>query len=511
MRIHKLTKSTLLIAILGVVFVSKAEVPVNYNATVIGTSSNDEFAPYYISSLNHGIITQSDNSLLRLKAWKPIDKSTRFSYGFGVDVVSGYSSGVEYQRFDSIQGTFYGHKEKPANIWLQQLYGEIKYRGVFVTVGLKEHQSKLYNNKLGSGDFVESGNSRPIPEIRTGFIDFQDIPFTNGWLQIEGEISYGIMTDSQWWSDHYNYFNNHIAQNSWYTYKRAYFRTNPDKPFSVTFGAQSAATFGGHTEYYKNGKFWKREDRTNNLGDMFDMFIPRLSDKEGYVAGNHLGSWDIMARYRFKNNNELKAYVQWPWEDGSGIGKLNGFDGIWGIEYKSANKSWINGAVIEYIDFTNQSGPLHWAPNDNPGTTITDQATGGDEYYNNAFYNSYAHYGMSIGTPFLRAPIYNTDGYPMYVDNLVRGFHAGIMGNICKPLDYRLLVSYREGWGDGRTPRSTSVNGTSFMTELNYKPTNTKGLEFKAQIAYDHGSMLGNNLGYCVTVSYDGLFNIGEK
>ena len=214
MKIHKLSKQTLLIAILGIVFVSKAEVPVNYNATAIGTISNDEFAPYYMSSLNHGIITQSDNSLLRLKAWKPIDKSTRFSYGFGVDVVSGYSSSVEYQRFDSIQGTFYGHKEKPANIWLQQLYGEIKYRGVFVTVGLKEHQSKLYNNKLGSGDFVESGNSRPIPEIRTGFIDFQDIPFTNGWLQIEGEISYGIMTDSQWWSDHYNYFNNHIAQDS---------------------------------------------------------------------------------------------------------------------------------------------------------------------------------------------------------------------------------------------------------------------------------------------------------
>ena len=104
MKIHKLSKQTLLIAILGIVFVSKAEVPVNYNATAIGTISNDEFAPYYMSSLNHGIITQSDNSLLRLKAWKPIDKSTRFSYGFGVDVVSGYSSGVEYQRFDSCAG-----------------------------------------------------------------------------------------------------------------------------------------------------------------------------------------------------------------------------------------------------------------------------------------------------------------------------------------------------------------------------------------------------------------------
>lgn len=486
-----------------------AEEPINYSASVIGTIGDNDFAPYYISSLNHGIITQSDNSLLRLNAIKSLDTCTRFSYGFGVDFISGYSSGVEYYKYNSATGKIdLPHTEKPANIWLQQLYAEIKYRGVFITAGLKEHQSKLLNNKLSSGDFVESGNSRPIPELRSGFINFQNIPFTNGWLQIEGEISYGKMTDSDWWSDHYNYYNSHIAQDTWYSYKRAYFRTNPEKPLSVTFGAQAAAIFGGHTDYYKNGKFIRDEYRTNNLGDMFDMFIPRLSDKEGYVAGNHLGSWDIMTRYRFKNGNEIKAYVQWPWEDGSGIGKLNGFDGLWGLEFKSARNSWINGAVIEYIDFTNQSGPLHWAPNDSPGTTITDQATGGDQYYNNAFYNSYAHYGMSIGTPFLKAPIYNTDGYPMYVDNLVKGYHAGIMGNICKSLDYRLLASYRKAWGDSRIPRATAVNNTSFMAELNYNPTSIKGLSFKAQVAFDKGSLLGDNFGSLLSVSYNGLFNL---
>ena len=330
-------------------------------------------------------------------------------------------------------------------------------------------------------------------------------------MQICGEISYGRSTDSQWVSDHYNYYNSHIAQGTWYSYKRAYFRTNPNMPFSVTFGAQAAATFGGYTEYYKDGVLTKTEHRTAGIKDMFAMLIPSKSDKEGFVAGNHLGSWDIMARYKFKNDDELKAYVQWPWEDGSGIGKLNGFDGIWGLEYKNARKGWVNGAVIEYLDFTNQSGPLHWAPNDSPGTTPTGQATGGDEYYNNAFYNPYSHYGMSIGSPFLPSPLYNTDGYPQYIDNLVRGFHVGITGNIIPSLEYRLLGGYRKAWGDGRIPRAQAVENTSAMLEAKYTLPAVDGLSFKAQLAFDNGSIYGDNFGACVTVSYKGLINISKR
>lgn len=488
-----------------------AEEPIYYNTSLIGTIGSGEFAPYYISSLNHGIIPNSNNALLRVKTWKPISTATRFSYGFGVDVLSGYSSSVDYMRYDPTTNSYFSHTINPDSIWVQQLYAEIKYRGVFLTVGLKEQESKMLNNKLSSGDWVESGNSRPIPEVRAGFINFQNIPFTNGWMQICGEISYGRSTDSKWVKQQYNYFNSHIAQNTWYSYKRAYFRTNPNVPFSVTFGAQASATFGGYTEYYYNGTQTKIEHRTANLRDMFDMFIPRLSDKEGFVAGNHLGSWDIMARYRFKSNDEIKAYVQWPWEDGSGIGKLNGFDGIWGLEYKSGKQSWINGAVIEYLDFTNQSGPLHWATGDSPGTTLNDEATGGDEYYNNAFYNPYSHYGMSIGSPFLPSPLYNTDGYPQYIDNLVRGFHVGIMGNINNNLEYRVLGGYRKGWGDGRIPRTKAVENTSFMAEATYSLPSVAGLSFNAQIAFDQGSMYQDNFGASLTISYTGNFKFDKK
>jgi hypothetical protein len=242
------------------------------------------------------------------------------------------------------------------------------------------------------------------------------------------------------------------------------------------------------------------------------MFIPKTGE-EGFVLGNHLGSWDLMARYRMKNDDELKAYFQWPWEDGSGIGKLNGFDGLWGIEYRSSRRGFVNGVVLEYLDFTNQSGPLHWDPEDNPGTTITEEnhTDGGDNYYNNMNYNGYAHYGMSIGSPFLASPLYNRDGYLAYIDNRVRGFHVGLMGTISKWVDYRIMGSYRKGWGTGLLPRTTPVDDTSMMVEALYRVPSVQGLNIKAQVAFDKGSMYGDTFGALLSVSYNGIFNLGKK
>ena len=510
MRKSSVQKTLMSVVLLGCATIATAEVPVNYEASLTGSLSTEELAPYYLSSNNHGVLTQGNNVLFRATAWKPLETDTRFSFGFGVDFLTGYSNSADYQKYNKMIASFEGNSQHPARIWLQQLYGEIKYRGVFITAGMKQQSSKMLNSNLSSGDLIESGNARPIPELRAGFIDFQDIPFTNGWVQIAGEISYGKYADNDWVKNHYNYYNYHIATGLWYTYKRAYFRTDPDKPFSVTIGAQAAGQFGGETMWYRGGQLYRTEKRSADIGDMFEMFIPKLSDKEGFVAGNHLGSWDFMARYRLRNDDEIKAYFQWPWEDGSGIGKQNGFDGLWGLEYKSASRSIINGVVVEYLDFTNQSGPIHWAPADSPGTTITSQATGRDDYYNNAFYNSYANYGMAIGSPFMRSPIYNLDGYPAFLDNKIRGFHVGLTGNLTEPLDYRVLASYRKSWGNAVIPRLHTVETTSLLLEAGYKVPEIPGLSLKAQMAMDFGDLYGDNFGACVTISYNGLFNIGK-
>ncbi len=506
----KLIEKLSILAIMAVPFAVSSQVTVDYEATVMGNVSSGDFSPYYISANNHGVMPQKNSALGRIAAWHDMDTTRRLSYGFGVDVIGGWSDNATYSAYDASSSQFYSHEEKPASLWIQQLYGEVKYRGVFMTFGLKEYDSAMLDNELSSGDLIQSGNARPIPELRAGFVNFQNIPFTNGWVQIQGEISYGKTTDSDWIEDRFGYYSSRYTTGGWYTYKRCYFRTMPSQPFSITIGAQAAGQFRGTTHRYNKGKEYYTEVRENKFRDFFDMFIPKTGE-EGYVKGNHLGSWDFMARYRLKNGDELKAYFQWPWEDGSGIGKLNGFDGLWGLEYKNSHKGFINGVVVEYLDFTNQSGPIHWDQVDNAGTTITDtDATGGDNYYNNINYNGYAHYGMSIGSPMFRSTLYNQDGYLNYLDNRFRGFHIGVMGNVIPELEYRLLGSWRKSWGTYGAPRLIPRECTSLMVETKYAVPNVDGLKLKAQLAFDDGRLYGDNFGAMLSVTYSGDFNIGK-
>ena len=474
-----------------------------WKAEVMANTGKGSLAPSYMASNRHGIITQGDNLLARAAAWKPMTTVSRFSYGFGIDMLGGVSSSTPYMRYNASEAKWGSVSRRPPYVWLQQLYGEVKFRGVFLTVGMKEHGSALLDQRLSSGDLVESGNSRPIPEVRAGFIDFQDIPFTRGWVQIQGEISYGKMMDNKWLRNHYNYYDYHLNQGALYTYKRCYFRTKPSMPLSVTVGMQVGAFFGGTTAYYDNGRLSRSETYSRSPRQFIKMLIPTDGGVD-YYAGSSLGSWDIMFRYNFKNGYTLKAYLQKPFEDGSGIGFLNGFDGIWGLELKTGGKGLVTGAVVEYLDFTNQSGPLHWDYEDHPGSDLKGVAQGADNYYNNAAYNSYANYGMNIGSPVLRSPIYNTDGFPGVLHNLVRGFHAGVEGQIMPNLSYRLLGGYRRSWGTPFYPLTGSIHTTSAMLEGSYSVESVKGLDVGVQLAFDYGKLYGKNVGALVSVTYRG-------
>lgn len=478
----------------------------DYEAEAIFAVGGNNFAPYYIVSNRNGILTQSKDAIVRASLSHDMDMHRRFSYGFGAEIVAGATSAVDYGRWDAAVSGWSVNRQRPSAFWLQQLYGEVKYRALFAEVGMKEHSSRLLTSDLASGDLVESGNARPIPQVRVGFNDFVDIPLTNGWLQIDGVISYGKFTDNGWMKSHFNYYNWHINLGGLYTYKRCYFRTKPGEAFSATFGMQTAGMFGGTTSTYRQGNMTSQRTWSRSIGTFFKMFLPVRGKGSEYYEGNSLGSWDILLRYRFNDGTQLRAYLQKPFEDGSGIGWLNGFDGVWGLEYIAPSAdAFVSGALIEYVDFTNQSGPIHWAPDDAPGTTLVSHTDGGDQYYNNFASNSYMNYGMGIGTPFLPAPIYNLDGYMGYVHNRIRGFHAGVKGRIVKGIDYRLLGSYRKGWGDSRLPVVNAVHNTSLMIEGNWHPERIAGLGIKLQIAYDGGNMsISNGWGVALGVTYSG-------
>lgn len=488
-----------------------AQTTVNYDATVTANASTGDFAPYFIGSLNGGKVVRATGALLDLNADVAVDRSRRFSWGAGAEVIFDISSANHYDLYDGDSQSWTMQSNRPSAAWIQQLYGEIKYRGVLLTVGQKSRGSALLDERLSSGDLTRSSNARPIPGVALGFIDFQDIPFTNGWVQIDGTVEYGRMTDAGFKRRQYNRYNYLTTEDICYTYKRCYFRTRPSERLSVTIGMQTAGQFGGSTRYYSRGKIVREDVRGFRFEDVWKMFLPTEGNGNSFYEGSTLGSWDLKARYRLRNGDEISFAFEGPWEDGSGIGRRNGTDGLWGIYYRSQRQQLVTGAGLEYLDFHNQSGPLHWTQTDRPGTTIDEHLSGGDDYYNNDTYAAYANYGMAIATPWLLAPVYNLDGFPAFAHTRARGFHAAVEGYVAPDWQYSVKYSYQHAWGRGRVPAARALTDNSMMVRMAWDAHLwAPGLRFNAMVAFDAGSLRGDNFGALVSVSYSGDFNFGK-
>ncbi|MCM1441829.1 MAG: capsule assembly Wzi family protein [Roseburia sp.] len=479
-----------------------AETPAIWSVGAEGWYGSGMFAPHLMSTNCFGTRDMKSGGAVSAAGILPVNMSRKLSFGGGVEVYGAWQESVAYQRYDD--GTMTEINRHPARVWLQQAYAEMKYRAISVEFGLRNHGSTLLDDRLSSGDLVHSSNARPIPQLRFGLNHFVDIPLTKRWLQICAEMVYGRFTDDNWWRDHFNYYTGHIASGEWYTYRRVHFRTNPDKRVAVTFGVQSAAEFGGTTEIYDYGKLERIDRRGLKLKDFFKIQWP--TGGETFVFGNTLGAWDVKASIRVGSGARIDAYVQMPWEDGSGMAKRNGFDGLYGIAWNS-DASVICGAAIEWLDLTNQSGPMHWAPNDYPGTTIVGEATGADNYYNNGTYNAYASYGRTIGSSMVMGPLYNLNGVINIAANRVRGLHAAVIGKV-QSLKWRVAFEWRKAYGNGFIAIVPAIHSVSALAEASWSPRGLQSLELTAAGAFDRGTMPGNSAAIILGTRYSGDFSL---
>lgn len=490
-----------------------AQSRVDYRGETVCNAGIGNFAPYGIMSNRYGTITQPATALVRGAAALTADsiKSLKgVNISAGLDLIAETSEGTTYDRYLTTVKWWTARELRPAPMRVQQLYAGVEYRNIEVCLGMKERPSAMLNDSLSSGDFTRGINARPMPGLSVGFNRFVTMPWTKGALQFKAELFYGRPIDDSWVESHFNYYNGAVTANWWYNYKMVHLRTDPSRQFCLTFGAQAACQWGFDTRRYYMGQLQSVESRHANLLTPLEMLLPLPG--EGYITGNHLGSWDFMARWRTSSGHTIKAYFQGPWEDGSGLARQNGWDGLWGLEYRSASPyALITGAVVEYLDFTNQGGPIHWAPQLNPGTTLTDQATGSDDYYNHINYNGYAYYGMSLGTPFLPSPIYNRTGALWYHDTIIHGMHAAVMGHISPTLAYRAMGVYRKGLGTYDVPRFRPVYNFSCAVEGIWYSRSLPGLKVSLTAAADRGLLIGSNIGAALSIAYSGSFNINRR
>ena len=490
----------------------------------LGAGSGD-FAPFYLRTNRHGKLTQSKNAQLDIWAQDTLDHSKRFDFSWGIEAMGGYASRVNYYKFEGQvdangNAIFEKNPQGPSAVWLQQLYGEVKWRSLFLSLGLKDRDSFFVDQELSSGDLLWSGNSRAIPEARIGFIDFQKVPLTKGWLEIDACISYGKFVDTGWIKSHFNYWWGKMNPGSFWTYKRISFRSDASKPLMGQFGFQMSGIFGGWTYKYYGGKETERTDNYGGFKDFFLMILPINSGShEGYKTGDHKGTWDIALRYRFKQGESLRAYTQWFWDDGSGLLKQNRADGLWGLEFKTGRRWWITGAVVEYLDLTNMSGPISYAPsyNNTNGANLPYHVNGRDGYYNNFYYRSYVNYGLNMGTPMVMGTLFNTgyedsenkDHSKLLWNNgeipyfRVRSLHLAVEGAIGPDIDYIVKYSHRKAWGTTNSYALLKpVSADSFMVGASYRLSGIPGMTINAAFGFDKGNMPMDAFGVLAGVSY---------
>ena len=370
----------------------------------------------------------------------------------------------------------------------------------------------------------ESGNAVTLTVVNS------DVTFTAGWQAAQNTVTYyvngeeylvtsaltgetvtlasydsedtgeffGWFTDGRFqkdFVDEHNYYSEKVL----YHHKSFYMRIGlPEGRWVWEMGYRLDSQFGGKKtdnatgEVFDNGGGWKR---------YWHALIPQKGDSETTLGdqvqyeGNILGSEFL----KLTHNNDLfslSAYLENYFDDFSGMGKLNGFDGLWGIEYKGHKFKYIDNAVFEYYQSTHQSGPLH-------GLDFDDMAlkTGGaDDYYNNFFYTGWEHWGYSLGTPLSVSPVYNDNGSLRFYYNRVRAFHVAFSGDLSDEVSYVGRFNHSRTWGTPFMPTPEMKKSVSAAIEIDYSPAGLKSWHFRFGVGGDVSDVYGDNIGLSVAV-----------
>ena len=469
---------------------------VTYDVTAETAVGTGDFTAYQLTTNRHHVLsTRPNTAYLRGAVNVEHQLAKDWTLSGAVDVVASVHA---------------DHK-----FYLQQCYANLGWKSFFLEVGARELKPVLRDEVLSSGTFAKGSNAKPIPQIHIGTNDFWTIPYTKNWLQLSFDFGYGKFLDSDYREDvfvQHPGVNIKYATDILYHQKHLYFRTNPEKMFFFTGGIEHVALFGGKGYNMESGELVVKE-KPSNLKAFWKAIFPVGDNKyfenesmEDWIYGNHVGSMTVQLGWNIDKEHLLQAYLENIFEDGSGIRKSNGWDGLWGLEYhnKKEGRQYVRGAVVEYFQSTNQCGPLHWDSGDYPEpirSQITDKVVGNDEYYNHSFYDSYAHYGMALGNALIVSPIYNKDGYSAFRYNRVKAWHVGVNGEVTDRLSYLVKGSYRETLGTYNLPVYPKRHSFDAMLQGIYAvgPWN-----FSAAYAFDLGNIYGDISTFNFKISYHG-------
>ena len=467
---------------------------VQYGFSLRGTSGGGDNAPFWFTNNRYGL-GAIDNHTVQARAYIKRDAeadSLRFwRIGYGADVAAGYGNQCE--------------------VCAQQLFLDVQWKMLRLSVGQKERASELKNEELSSGGMTLGTNARPLPQVRLEMPEFWAVPGTKGWFSFKAHIAYGIYTDN-WWQRNWNAGTRNIyTQTSLFHSKALLLKIGNVKkfPLTLTWGLEMACQFGGkgYNELSYTGE--RLEQAVKLGGNVLKAFVPSGGDVNDDVfsnaAGNHVGSWHARLDWTAKTWS-AGVYMDHFFEDHSQIGMQYGFwkDMLLGIEINLPENRYVSSIVYEHNGTMNQSGPIyHDATPENP-----QQISASDAYYNSHIYGAWQHGGFVMGNPLILSPMYNAyHGMPGLLCNKfnrINAHHVGFKGNPTPRLSWRALYTYEKNYGSYDQPVMEPLKGHFLLLEATYKPRKLRGWGFGAAYGHNHGSLLGNANGAMLKVSFDG-------
>ncbi len=450
-----------------------------------GTFTAGDYAPFWITNNNYGIGSEYRNKgYLRAGIYGGKQfSSNELKLSVAADMLVS----------NNMQSDFYFH----------QLYADLKYKILEMSVGAKERNSLFKNKGLSTGGLTLSNNARPIPQVEISIPEFVEIPFTGSYVHFLTGGSYGRFLDNGYKKRYAG--DGKYAEDVLYHRKYFFLKIEKNTPWNVILGIEMDTQWGGKFYDYENGHYASSPAK---IKDFFKVLVLMSGGGDSNntdqvnIVGNVYGSYHITGNYKWKNFS-VKAYHEHFFEDHSGMIFKNIPDGIYGLEFTISKKSPVTSILFEYIHTKNQSGPFLF--DESPEIPI--QVSGGDNYYNHVEYVSLTNYGMVTGNPLLTSPIYNNKRTLYSLNTRISAFHGGISGYINDHLKYRLLATYSRSWGTPFIPSLTIRNQFSGLVEMNYTPPNLEGWAFGGALGYDDSAnMVGDNTGINLKVSK--LFHI---
>ena len=459
-----------------------------YNIEVYGSAASGSTTPFWLVSNRYGVVPlEAGNGFLRSGVFHSSSIGRDFHFNAGLDLV--------------------GAVPRQKNVFIQQLYAEIGYKSIALSIGSKERYNSIIDRQLSSGDMILSPNARPLPEININIAEFTAAPFTNGWLHIKGDFAVGRSFDSEYLRDFTSSQYTYIEDVLWH-HKSFFVRildSNNDSPLSATLGLTHWAQWGGTST----------DNRIGQQPQSFKDFIRIVKGSEGgsnatisdqiNVLGNHYGSYYGQLQYKTTNDIIAQVYHQHFFDDKSGIELYNKLDGLWGVQLDLPQTQWLRKIVVELLTTKHQSGPFHFIEFDRE--LYPDGRGGGfDDYYNNGEYTTgVSYFNRAIGSPLITSPEYNNDGRLGFPNNRVQAWHLGAEGNITPQLSYRTLFTFMEGWGRSFKPFRDKKSSTSTLVELSYSHHRLSDWIFKSAVSFDTGDMVESNAGFSLSVSKRGI------